>query len=252
MQYHLETIPVWEAMEQHTECPLCTLHSKTERDVLERTLGESVMEPAERGRVNRTGFCGPHQKMLYAQGNRLGHALLMDSHGQQRLSQVRALAAASRQAAGGWRFWGRKGACLPGTARALAALAQGCVVCETVEAHMERYRRTFLHLYRHDGAFRAVWEASHGVCLPHLAELLALAATALPESRRAAFEAEGLDKLARLLEADCDDVRWFTSKFDYRNQDKPWGDSKTALLRMANRLRGQCLADAPSPGEKSE
>lgn len=252
MQYHLETIPVWEAMEQRGECPLCALHGKTERDVLERTLGDSVMEPSERIRVNRTGFCGAHQKQLYGMGNRLGHALLMDTHGQQRLAQVRALAGKASQAASGWRFWGRKGAGLPETARELAALAEGCVVCETVEMHMARYRHTFLHLYKHDGAFRAAWEASHGLCLPHLAELLALAATDLPETRRAAFAAEGLSKLARLLEADGDDLRWFTSKFDYRNQDKPWGDSKTALKRMANRLRGQCIDDTPTGGSKTE
>lgn len=252
MQYHLETIPVWEAMEQRAECPLCALRSKTERDVLERTLGESVMEPSERIRANRTGFCATHQKLLYGMGNRLGHALLMDSHGQQRLAQVRALAAKASQAAGGRRFWGRKGAGLSHTAQELAALAQGCVVCETVEAHMARYRHTFLHLYRHDGAFRAAWEASHGLCLPHLADLLALAATELPEGMRAAFAAEGLRKLARLLEADGDDLRWFTSKYDYRNHDKPWGDSKTALQRMANRLRGQCIDDAPDTGSKAE
>ena len=26
MQYHLDTIPVWEAMEQNTACPLCALY----------------------------------------------------------------------------------------------------------------------------------------------------------------------------------------------------------------------------------
>ena len=26
MQYHLDTIPVWEAMEKNTACPLCALY----------------------------------------------------------------------------------------------------------------------------------------------------------------------------------------------------------------------------------
>ena len=43
MQYHLDTIPVWEAMEWKGECPLCSLERKTEVEEIERTLGASVM-----------------------------------------------------------------------------------------------------------------------------------------------------------------------------------------------------------------
>ena len=31
-------------------------------------------------------------------------------------------------------------------------------------------------------------------------------------------------------------------KFDYRNQSKPWGNSRNALERTINRLRGLCIA----------
>lgn len=30
-------------------------------------------------------------------------------------------------------------------------------------------------------------------------------------------------------------------KFDYRNQSKPWGNSRNALERTVNRLRGRCI-----------
>ena len=38
-------------------------------------------------------------------------------------------------------------------------------------------------------------------------------------------------------------MEWFTLKFDYRNQDKPWGNSKNALERTVNRLRGRCVGE---------
>ena len=34
------------------------------------------------------------------------------------------------------------------------------------------------------------------------------------------------------------DVEWFTLKFDYRNSDKPWGNSKDAVIRAIRTLTG--------------
>ena len=63
---------------------------------------------------------------------------------------------------------------------------------------------------------------------------------------QAQFAAEVLDHLSQQLETDAKDLDWFTRKFDYRNQNEPWGNSKTALARAVNRLRGYCLGDPPS------
>ena len=53
------------------------------------------------------------------------------------------------------------------------------------------------------------------------------------------------DSLARLEE----ELSWFTQKFDYRNAQKPWGDSKDALERTVNKLRGWCLGSEPMQDE---
>ncbi|MBR4818480.1 MAG: hypothetical protein IKZ74_00285, partial [Clostridiales bacterium] len=54
---------------------------------------------------------------------------------------------------------------------------------------------------------------------------------------------EGLDELIK-------DVEWFTLKFDYRNKEKPWGNSKDAVPRAIAMLGGQS-ADAPSKEKES-
>jgi len=41
------------------------------------------------------------------------------------------------------------------------------------------------------------------------------------------------------LETMCKDIEWFTLKFDYRNQDKPWGNSKDAVPRTIRKLLGR-------------
>ena len=80
MRYHIDTIPVWDAMKLDGECFLCALERKTELGEAERYLGASVMEPDVRVKVNDRGFCRKHHAMLFSMSNRLGHALMLESH----------------------------------------------------------------------------------------------------------------------------------------------------------------------------
>ena len=48
MKYHIDTIPVWDAMKLDGECLLCALERKTELGEADRYLGASVMEPDTR------------------------------------------------------------------------------------------------------------------------------------------------------------------------------------------------------------
>jgi hypothetical protein len=247
MQYHLETIPVWEAMELKGECPLCALFVKTEREEIDRTLGASVMEPDVRIRFNQAGVCREHQQMLYARQDRLPHALLMDSHVKEQLEALKTLQKRA-QADGGGKggLLGRRRPADP-AADTLGQMSAHCVVCDTIDAHMARYRTTFLHLWKTDEHFRAAWQASKGVCLPHLAELMSTEQPRLTPDQRNAFLNEALALLIGQLENDEKDLDWFTRKFDYRNREASWGNSKTAVERAANRLRGWCVGADPFP-----
>ena len=80
MRYHIDTIPVWDAMKLGGECPLCALRRKVELMDVDRYLGASVMEPDTRIQVNEKGFCQRHHKMLSEQKNKLGHALMCHTH----------------------------------------------------------------------------------------------------------------------------------------------------------------------------
>lgn len=250
MQYHLDTIPVWEAMEWKRECPLCGLQHKTELEEAERTLGASVMEPSERIKVNQKGICVVHHQMLFGMQNRLGHALLMDSHGKEQLSRITQLQKTLRNSSGRRRAWFAKRKGQASLIGALQTMDMECVICERIAQHMARYRYTFLHLWKNDAAFRDAWAASKGVCLPHLRQLLTTAQQQLSAKDQEAFAAEGLAHLVDALTLDSQDLEWFTRKFDYRNQDQPWGNSKNALERTVNRLRGYAIGEAPCPPKR--
>jgi len=56
MKYHIDTIPIWDALHTNSECPLCALRRKTERLLIARNLGAAVMSPDTRLKVNEKGF----------------------------------------------------------------------------------------------------------------------------------------------------------------------------------------------------
>lgn len=242
MQYHLDTIPVWDAMKAESECPLCTLRRKTELMQVERSLGGSVMEPSSRIRMNEKGVCREHQQMLFSAQNRLGHALLMDSHAIEVLSQLESIGGI-RGAKG---FLGRgKNVELEAAAQKLEKLSSGCVLCEEIDGHMERYAYTFVQLWKSDEGFRKKLSESKGCCMPHTAQLLRFAKRTLTGEKQGEFATQMLSLLLSNLTQSHDELKYFTQKFDYRNQDKPWGNSKTALERVVNRLRGWCVGKEP-------
>ncbi len=244
MQYHLDTIPVWEAMETPCGCVMCRLSQKTEQLEIERSLGGSVMEPASRIRVNERGICQKHHRQLYEQKNRLGHALLTDSHTKECLSKLSKLTPAASGGSGlRGLFSGSSDSPAQKLAEALEVMTGSCVICDALSQHMSRYLYTFLHLWKTDAKFKAAWDASQGVCLVHGAALLRQCPNHLSAAQQKEFAASLLMLVRNALEQEEKDLEWFTLKFDYRNQDKPWGNSKTALERTINRLRGRCLGE---------
>lgn len=250
MQYHLETIPVWEAMEQESSCPLCALYQKCEADEIDRSLGGSVMEPDARIRVNERGMCPKHHQQLFAMQNRLGHALLVDSHTKEVLKKLDALESKIPSSNEKRSLLGRKCDLSP-LLEGLSALSTQCVVCEDIEAHMQRYLYTFIHLWKTDSAFRSKWKESKALCIPHAVELLRYAQKHLAASQQHIFATELLALLKTNLAQDEKDLEWFTLKFDYRNQSKPWGNSRNALERTINRLRGQCIGEDKESEKKN-
>ena len=259
MRYHIDTIPVWDAIKLDGECFLCALHRKVELGEAERCLGASVMEPDARIQVNERGFCQHHQRMLFSMENRLGHALMLESHVAETRSRTQKTFPALQKAAKAYSDASlltratSKGQsarrAYEEQARALSALSHTCIMCDHITENMERYLRTFFHLYKTDTEFRRRFGECKGVCLPHAARLLALAPDELPAKELSAFA----DLLCNLETANLDriqeDVSWFIKKFDYRYEDEPWKNSQDAVERTVNKLRGWCVGKEPNPKE---
>lgn len=256
MRYHIDTIPVWDAMKLEGECFLCALERKTELGEADRYLGASVMEPDVRLKVNSRGFCRKHHSMLFSMSNRLGHALMLESHTieiRERLAKISGKleksAAQLKDAGLGDKLSGKARAAsaeILKEAREIGEMADSCLMCETIEENMGRYYHTFFHLYKNDADFRTKFENSKGLCLPHLGKLLEAAAEELGAKDLGRFtevlmklEKENMDRIQ-------EDISWFVRKFDYRFEKDSWKNSKDAVERTVNKVRGWCVGKEPT------
>ena len=260
MRYHIDTIPVWDAARLDGEGLLCALERKTELGEAERYLGASVMEPDVRVRVNDRGFCRRHHGMLYSMSNRLGHALMLESHtieNRKKLARIAGeleKAGKALQASGfGDRLNGRNkasSAAILKQAEELRVMAGSCVMCDTIAENMQRYLHTFFHLYQGDAEFRKRFSESKGVCLPHMGQLLEAACGELSPKDLGEF-AVMLGKLETVnMDRIQEDISWFIKKFDYRFEKEDWKNSRDAVERTANKTRGWCVGKEPIPEDQ--
>ena len=256
LRYHIDTIPVWDAIKLNGECPLCALRRKVELLDVDRYLGGSVMEPDIRIQVNEKGFCPRHQQLLSLQKNKLGHALMMHTHLKAVMAGAKdAFAQAvngAKEEAGAplmKRMMGKTSGkeAVRQAAMQLRAMNSSCILCDSIHENMQRYAYTLLHLYKNDSAFRRAFCQSRGVCLPDAALLMEMAADTMTGKELMEFVQDLSACTEKSLEKLEGDLEWFTLKFDYRNADKPWGDSRDALERTVTKLRSWCIGEEPNP-----
>ena len=260
MKYHIDTIPLWDAMKLDGECLLCALERKTELGEAERYLGASVMEPDVRVEGNDKGFCKHHQTMLCVGDNRLGHALMLESHMIETRARVKKPFEALKKAAHAYadasmldRMTSKGQAArkkLTEQAESLDKLSHTCIMCDSIAENMARYMRCFFYLYKTDTEFRQAFAQSKGVCLHHAAKLLEEAPEKLPAKELPGFVDTLCDLETKNLDRMQEDISWFIKKYDYRFGNEPWKNSRDAVERTVNKLRGWCVGKEPNPQEK--
>jgi len=245
MKYTLDTIPVLDAYKTGCECPLCRLRVHSEDQYVDSMLASTYMEPEWRIRSNETGFCARHFELMFARRNHLGLALMTHTHMQEVIKSLESiLAGGSGSAKKGLLSTLRAGkADGNGMSARIRARIGGCVICEDLHKSIERYAYTIAQLYFTNSEFKSLFTQSKGFCLPHLALVLEMADKTLSAQQAAEFkkgaaalEIENLKRVEKELE-------WFTLKFDYRNADKPWGNSQDAPERAINKLMGACVGE---------
>lgn len=239
MKETIYTIPVNEAFDENDGCPFCRLRLKLEKNRIDYTVGPSMMEPDARTLSNSLGFCQKHFDMLLKVPNKLSLALILDTH----LAEVRKKLDLDRVSVENFKkksvFSKSKASTGEKIAANVAAIENSCVICSQVNDTMERYFEVFFYMYENDSDFQKKVAECEYFCIPHYKELALKAEKYLGTKKCEEFYKFLFKKEQKALEVLNADVHTFTLKFDYRNKDMPWGNSKTAPKRSVYALGGQ-------------
>ena len=256
MKEKIYTIPVTEAFEQDCECPMCLLQSKLEREYTDYYLGPALMEPDSRIDTNIRGFCRRHFELLYnRQENRLGLALETHTHLKEKLSEIKELSKSILDAAndksrsspifsslaGKFSAKAQSGSS-PSTKLIdmLSKMESSCTICDRLEKTMDRYLDVIMYLWSKESDFQKVFAEKKGFCLIHLNMLIEAAEKYLNTAESKKFLSLLMQLQIENLERIEQELEWFTKKFDYRYNDAPWNNSKDALPRSIQKLKGYC------------
>ena len=124
------TIPVNEAFDACAEdntkgCPFCEMYRRLEENELEIILGASMMEPDIRIKTNEMGFCDRHFSKMLKRKNRLGLALMLESH----------LAHVEKESSG------------MGAMKKLGKINDSCYVCARIDNNFEKRIANKLYIW---------------------------------------------------------------------------------------------------------
>ena len=227
MKEHIYTIPVTEAFaENKCKCPFCALKEKLEKDELEIILGASMMEPDIRQETNRKGFCSRHYSKMFGMKNRLGLALMLESHLETLKKEVTTGNIFSRDI-------GAK------SVERIERLEESCYVCDRIEDKIAKMFTTAAYLFDEERDFRNSFGEVRYLCLPHYREFVLAAKRVLNKDGYGDLVKAANEKVTAYLESLKDDVSLFCKKFDYRFDSLPWGESKDSVERSLKFLNGE-------------
>lgn len=233
MKEKLYTIPVNDAFSQDCECPICVMRKTLEDNAIEYTMGPSYMEDDVRMETDRLGFCRIHMMALSKQKNKLGLALILKTHMDRTIKEIKELSKKPVKTGGLFKKVSENP-----VADYIDQLNHSCFICERINNTFNRYITTILHLWKHDPAFKETVKKGKGFCTEHFGVLLKEGQKSLNSTEYEEFISIIGKLYLEHMQRVTDDVDWFTDKFDYRYADAPWKNSKDAIPRAIIKTNG--------------
>lgn len=227
MKENIYTIPINDAFDTDCECPVCEFFHKEEKNRVEYSLGASMMEPDERIASNELGYCVRHTKMMFDFGNKLSHALVLETRLKFLTEEIKKCRKSLKKP---------KSIFVKGKEPEKLTQSENCLICTRLNKIMNDFVANIFYLYKKEPDFQKKFSSCKGFCLEHF-ELLANSAYKYLN----ADDGYGfLNMLCDLQEKNLlrvtEDIEWFSKKFDYRYKDEDWKNSKDAVIRASRKI----------------
>ena len=245
MKEKLYTIPLNDAVNAMDECPFCNIERKIEQDMMDFVLGSgsSYMESDVREQTDKAGFCRMHFKKMYDYGNTLGNAWIMKTHMKEMIFEMKKAMVQHKPNQAGGLFRKKTETGINSVSKWVQEKEKRCYICNQFRDHYDRYMDTFFELYKKDTSFREKIQNGKGFCIPHFGDLCEAAESRLKEKEQGDFFTVLFSLMENSMNRLYEDDAWLIEKFDYRNKDADWKNSKDALQNCMQKLKGGYPAD---------
>ncbi len=248
MKEKLYTIPLNDAVNAADECPFCYIERNIEHDLMDYVLGSasSYMESDTRDMTDRAGFCREHITKMYNYGNTLGNAWILKTHYRKVIAEMedcfkkyspakvrlKEKLVGSNQTKNPVAAWTRE-------------RDKSCYICNEFNKTYDRYMDTFFYLFKEDDVFRQKVLSGKGFCLRHFGDLCEYGEIHLSDKEKAEYYPKLFDLMKTNMERVYEDISWLIEKFEYQNKDADWKNSRDAVGRGMQKLRGSYPQDPP-------
>lgn len=231
MKEKIYTIPIQDAFQQESECPVCAMYRKLEENAIHYTIGPgaSYMEKDIRAQTDDQGFCQKHFRDLYAYPNKMGLALMVKTHMDKTIKELEKATKAPLPIPNS--MFRKKAKPSSPVIDYIEEQEKKCFVCGYINQTFESYMMTIFYLYEREEEFREQFAKCKGFCTSHYKKLFCLAPKYLNKKYLEAFFKELNEIYLENFKRVRDDVEWFICKNDYRYKEEPWKNAKDALPR---------------------
>ena len=234
MKEHIHTIPILEALRNPGSCPFCMIQRKLDKDAVDFIMGSAYMEEDIRNKTDDLGFCAGHLRKIYAIQNRLGLALLLHTHFKKIQKNMEVYKNFETPVG----IFKKSESTVVKLARLVDDQQGRCYLCEKVEGTFKQYVDTFFYMWPREKEMSLLVQSLPGFCLPHYGMLIGAAEPALNKKHLKDFITTVVYVQQKVMQKLEGDLEWFIQKFDYRNTNASWRNSKDALARAMAMLKG--------------
>lgn len=242
MKEQLYTIPLMDAFRAGDECPFCYIERDVEQNALDFVLGSqaSYMQDHVRAETDEMGFCREHYKKMYAYGETLANALILDTRLQVLIKEMKKE----------MKHYAKGPKRRNNVSRWIRTNEESCYICNHIKRNFERYIASFFFLLKKgDNEFLMLIKQGKGLCLHHLADILDAAPHYLNEKEQKQLRDILFPQMEENMDRILEEIDWLEKKFDYRYKDDDWKNSRDALQRAMQKITGGYPADAPYTGK---
>ena len=236
MKEHIYTIPVTDAFNEGGECPFCNMYKTLENESIDYILGPAYMTDTIRMETDKTGFCKKHITKMYHKQNRLGIALMLNTHLHKFNEELQKLSKDFSSKKNKKGFFKKNSENSNNISPYINNITSSCYVCNRINATFDRYTDTFFYMWKNKTEIKDSVKNSNGFCLEHFSMLLEKGEKLLSQNDYEQLCDIIIPMQIQNFKRLEDELEWFINKFDYRYKDQPWKTSKDALIRGITKI----------------